>query len=192
MNPIRFVSRLTRKSRSNFFHAFLCPPRPQREALCTVYAFCRIVDDAVDVGQDRAAQRKELERRRAELAQVFEGSPEHPTAQRLPAAVKLFAEAAQGRGGAPTGRAISDEQLASFRLTPHPFHDDWNCIAHALRRRQLVHSLSYAPESPMAALEDLPDGRRPRKSWPMQRDRSRGPAQPHACSNLWTMRTDRP
>ena len=90
MNPARFVSRLTRKSRSNFFYAFLCLPRPQREALYAVYAFCRIVDDAVDLGQDRAAQRKELECWRAEIAQVFGGSPEHPAAQRLQEAVKLF------------------------------------------------------------------------------------------------------
>ena len=90
MNPTKFVSRLTRKSRSNFFYAFLCLPRPQREALYAVYAFCRIVDDAVDVGQDQAAKRKELERWRAEIAQVFDGSPAHPAARRLQAAVKLF------------------------------------------------------------------------------------------------------
>jgi phytoene synthase len=90
MNPAKFVSRLTRKSRSNFFYAFLCLPKPQREALYAVYAFCRIVDDAVDVGRDRAAQRKELERWRAEIAQVFGGSPEHPAAQRLQEAVKIF------------------------------------------------------------------------------------------------------
>jgi 15-cis-phytoene synthase len=90
MNPTRFVSRLTRKSRSNFFYAFLCLPRPQREALYAVYAFCRIVDDAVDVGQDQPAKRKELDRWRGEIAQVFDGSPTHPAAQRLQAAVKLF------------------------------------------------------------------------------------------------------
>ena len=90
MNPARFVSRLTRKSRSNFFYAFLCLPRPQREALYAVYAFCRIVDDAVDVGEDQAAKRKALERWRGEIAQVFDGSPEHPAAQRLQEAVKLF------------------------------------------------------------------------------------------------------
>jgi 15-cis-phytoene synthase len=90
MNPAKFVSRLTRKSRSNFFYAFLCLPRPQREALYAVYAFCRIVDDAVDLGEDQPAKRKELDRWRAEIAQVFEGSPEHPAAQRLQEAVKLF------------------------------------------------------------------------------------------------------
>jgi phytoene synthase len=90
MNPTKFVSRLTRKSRSNFFYAFLCLPRPQREALYAVYAFCRIVDDAVDVGEDQPAKRKELDRWRGEIAQVFDGSPSHPAAQRLQAAVKLF------------------------------------------------------------------------------------------------------
>jgi phytoene synthase len=90
MNPTKFVSRLTRKSRSNFFYAFLCLPRPQREALYAVYAFCRIVDDAVDVGQDQPAKRKELDSWRGEIAQVFDGSPTHPAAQRLQAAVKLF------------------------------------------------------------------------------------------------------
>src|SRR5512138_473208 len=90
MNPTQFVSRLTRKSRSNFFYAFLCLPRRQREAIYAVYAFCRIVDDAVDIGHDRAAQRKELERWRAEIVQVFEGTPEHPAAQRLHEAVRLF------------------------------------------------------------------------------------------------------
>ena len=90
VNPTQFVSRLTRKSRSNFFYAFLCLPRPQREAIYAVYAFCRIVDDAVDMGHDRAAQRKELERWRGEIALVFEGRPEHPAAQRLQEAVRLF------------------------------------------------------------------------------------------------------
>jgi phytoene synthase len=90
LSPTQFVSKLTRKSRSNFFYAFLCLPRPQREAIYAVYAFCRIVDDAVDIGHDRAAQRKELERWRAEIVQVFEGRPEHPAAQRLQEAVRLF------------------------------------------------------------------------------------------------------
>lgn len=106
MNPARFVSRLTRKSRSNFFYAFLCLPRPQREALYAVYAFCRIVDDAVDVGQDRAAQRKELERWRAEIAQVFEGRPVHPAAQRLQEAVKIF----------PIPRAALEEIIAGVEM----------------------------------------------------------------------------
>jgi hypothetical protein len=39
------------------------------------------------------------------------------------------------RGTYPQGRAISDEQLASLRLTPHRFHGDWNYTIHPVRRR---------------------------------------------------------
>jgi hypothetical protein len=35
----------------------------------------------------------------------------------------------------PKGRTISDEQLASLRLTPHRFHGDWNYTIHPVRRR---------------------------------------------------------
>src|SRR4029450_5802457 len=51
---------------------------------------CRMWDDAVDIAHDRAAQRKELERWRAEIVTVAEGRPEQPAAQRLQEAVRLF------------------------------------------------------------------------------------------------------
>ncbi len=90
MNAGQLVSRITRQSRSNFFYAFLCLPRPQREAIFAVYAFCRIVDDVVDLGRDRDGQRRELARWREEIARVYAGTPEHPVAQRLQQAVRVF------------------------------------------------------------------------------------------------------
>ncbi len=90
MNAGQFVSRLTRRSHSNFFYAFLCLPRRQREAIYAVYAFCRIVDDAVDLGRDREEQRRELQRWREEIARVYGGVPEHPAAQRLQQAIRTF------------------------------------------------------------------------------------------------------
>jgi 15-cis-phytoene synthase len=90
VNAGQFVSRLTRRSHSNFFYAFLCLPRPQREAIYAVYAFCRIVDDVVDLGQDREEQRRALARWREEIARVFEGVPEHPAGQRLQQALRTF------------------------------------------------------------------------------------------------------
>lgn len=90
MNAGRFVSRLTRKSRSNFFYAFLCLPRRQREAIYAVYAFCRIVDDAVDLGADRDAQRREIARWREEIGRVYSGAPAHPAGERLQHAVRAF------------------------------------------------------------------------------------------------------
>lgn len=81
---------LTRKSRSNFYYAFLFLPRRQREAMYAVYAFCRIVDDVVDLGRDPEVQRKELAHWRREVARCFEGTPDEPVAERLSQAVRAY------------------------------------------------------------------------------------------------------
>jgi phytoene synthase len=91
MNGTRLVSRLTRRSRSNFYYAFLVLPRARREALYAVYAFCRIVDDIADLGGDIALQRRELERWRGELARCYDGGPTHsPVAARLLEAIHRY------------------------------------------------------------------------------------------------------
>lgn len=96
MRAASFVSRLTRKSRSNFYYAFLTLPRPRREALYAVYAFCRTVDDIADLGQaqgaDPAELRAELNRWRHEVARCYEPgeAPRHPIAQRLAVAVQRY------------------------------------------------------------------------------------------------------
>jgi 15-cis-phytoene synthase len=106
MNAGRFVSRLTRKSRSNFFFAFLCLPRQKREAIYAVYAFCRLVDDAVDLGQDAAEQRRVLDAWREEIARVYGGEPEHPAGQRLQAAIAAF----------PIPRSVLEEIIAGVEM----------------------------------------------------------------------------
>ncbi|HEX7214933.1 MAG TPA: presqualene diphosphate synthase HpnD [Methylomirabilota bacterium] len=119
MNAGQFVSRLTRKSRSNFFYAFLCLPRAQREAIYACYAFCRIVDDAVDLGQDRAAQRAELQRWRDEIARVYEGQPEHPAGQRLQVAARQF----------PIPRVALEEIIAGVEMDmDHPTYETFEAL----------------------------------------------------------------
>jgi phytoene synthase len=83
---------LTRKSRSNFYYAFLSLPRARREALYAVYAFCRTVDDVADLGGDPAAQRAGLARWRTDVARCFEPgpAPEHPIALQLRDAVRAY------------------------------------------------------------------------------------------------------
>jgi phytoene synthase len=83
---------LTRKSRSNFYFAFLTLPRPRRDALYAVYAFCRTVDDVADLGHDPAAQRAELARWREDVARCFSpgAPPAHPIARQLQAAVAAY------------------------------------------------------------------------------------------------------
>ena len=83
---------LTRRSRSNFYYAFLTLPRARRDALFAVYAFCRIVDDVADLGRDTAAQRTELSRWREDVARCFEAGPppSHPIARQLATAVRAY------------------------------------------------------------------------------------------------------
>ena len=85
-------SRVTRKSRSNFYYAFLALPRARREALYAVYAFCRTVDDIADLGTDAAAQRAGLAAWRRDIARCYESgaAPEHPIARQLAGAVREF------------------------------------------------------------------------------------------------------
>jgi 15-cis-phytoene synthase len=96
MTPADLVSRLTRRSRSNFYFAFLTLARPRREALYAVYAFCRTVDDIVDLGEerglDRARAQDQLEHWRREVARCYApaSAPEEPIAQRLALAVRQF------------------------------------------------------------------------------------------------------
>jgi 15-cis-phytoene synthase len=88
------ASRITRRSRSNFYYAFLALPRRRREALYAVYAFCRTVDDIADVATsgDATAVRRRLADWRADIARCFEpdGAPRHPIAMRLAAAVRAY------------------------------------------------------------------------------------------------------
>ena len=96
MNASALVSQLTRRSRSNFYYAFLTLPRPRREALYAVYAFCRTVDDIADLGQERgtdpATLRGQLDAWREEIARCYApaGRPQHAIAQRLAAAVRAY------------------------------------------------------------------------------------------------------
>jgi phytoene synthase len=86
---------ITKKSRSNFYYAFLALPRARREALYAVYAFCRTVDDIAD-GESAGGpdeQRRQLAEWRADVGRCYEadGEPRHPVARQLAAAVRTYA-----------------------------------------------------------------------------------------------------
>lgn len=69
---------LTKKSGSNFYYSFLFLPKAKREAMYTVYAFCKAVDSAVDEPPAGSNPRDELARWRAELEAVYRGTPSWP------------------------------------------------------------------------------------------------------------------
>ena len=49
-----YCTTLTKKSGSNFYYSFLFLPKRRRDAMYTVYAFCKAVDSAVDVAREAA------------------------------------------------------------------------------------------------------------------------------------------
>lgn len=81
---------ITRRSSSNFYYAFMLLPAARRQALYSVYAFCRFVDDIADdqsVGNPAGL----LARWREELERVFNGTPAHPISRALAHNVRRFA-----------------------------------------------------------------------------------------------------
>jgi phytoene synthase len=85
---------ITRRSSSNFYFAFMLLPAERRQALYSVYAFCRFVDDIADdaVGDEAGGKPATLLARwREELERVFNGSPTHAISRALAYNVRRFA-----------------------------------------------------------------------------------------------------
>jgi len=74
----RYCTQVTKRSGSNFYYSFLFLPRPRREAMYTVYAFCREVDSAVDDAPTGSDPKEQLRRWRAELGAAYQGTPTEP------------------------------------------------------------------------------------------------------------------
>ena len=73
-----YCTSLTKQSGSNFYYSFLFLPKARRNAMYTVYAFCKAVDSAVDEPPPGSDPKEELRRWRAELEEVYGGSPTWP------------------------------------------------------------------------------------------------------------------
>jgi phytoene synthase len=58
---------------TNFYYSFLVLPAEKRNAIVSVWDFCRAVDDAVDEAEDCEGAQRELRRWRTELAACYEG-----------------------------------------------------------------------------------------------------------------------
>ncbi len=68
---------------SSFYAGMRILPKPQREAMYAVYAFCRAVDDVADEGGTRAERSAGLERWRAGIGALYAGHPTRDTAPLL-------------------------------------------------------------------------------------------------------------
>jgi len=70
-------------------------PKAQRDAIYTVYAFCRYCDDVADDGQALTTQHTLLEDWRRELDNCYAGKPTHRITQALQQTVEHYAIAKQ-------------------------------------------------------------------------------------------------
>ena len=61
------------EKKSNFFLGFLLLPKPKREALSAVYAYCRLIDDIVDEGLPKDEARRQLGVWREEIERLYQG-----------------------------------------------------------------------------------------------------------------------
>jgi presqualene diphosphate synthase len=67
----------TRAAGSSFYGGMRILPRPQREAMFEIYAFCRAVDDIADDPGPREARRSQLQCWRADIDALYAGAPPH-------------------------------------------------------------------------------------------------------------------
>ena len=75
-----YCTAITKRSGSNFYYSFFFLPAARRDAMYTVYAFCKEVDSAVDEAPPGSDPRKAISQWRAEVAAVYGGTPTHPVA----------------------------------------------------------------------------------------------------------------
>ena len=74
---------------SSFYLGMRVLPRPRREAMYAIYAFCRVVDDIADATGPREPRRAELDKWRADIDRLFEGKV-NPATVDLAGPVRAF------------------------------------------------------------------------------------------------------
>lgn len=89
MNDI--AKEISKKSKSSFYYAFNLLPAEQRDAMNTVYAFCRETDDIVDEGTVADDLKFEkLRKWRIELEKSLNGHSEYPLINKLSKTIQNF------------------------------------------------------------------------------------------------------
>lgn len=82
---------IARARAGNFYYSFQILPKPQRLAMCALYAFMRVADDLADEAAPVEARRAALLRWRDELQHALAGEPRLPIYHALADTIKQFA-----------------------------------------------------------------------------------------------------
>ena len=81
---------ITSRSGSSFLAGFICLSKPRRYAMTVIYAFCRVVDDAVDDAPDATTGAQHLDFWRQELHRCEGGQPDTPVGRALQGVIDDF------------------------------------------------------------------------------------------------------
>lgn len=90
MSPQEYCQNKAAASGSSFYYSFMFLPKPKREAITALYAFCREVDDIADECHDLNLARTKLAWWRTEIASLYQGKPQHPVSQALAPAIGRY------------------------------------------------------------------------------------------------------
>lgn len=85
------AKQISKESKSSFYYAFSLLPEKQRDALNTVYAFCRKTDDIVDdLSMPHEIRYEKLRKWRLEFEKAFVGRSEYPLLNKLGKTIANF------------------------------------------------------------------------------------------------------
>lgn len=88
---IETAQEIAKNSKSSFYYAFNLLPTDKRDAMNTVYAFCRQTDDIIDEGNEPAEKKSEkLRRWRIELERAFRGKSYYALLNKLAKTISRF------------------------------------------------------------------------------------------------------
>lgn len=90
MTPQAYCQSKAAASGSSFYYSFMFLPKPRREAITALYAFCREVDDIADECHEPDIARSKLNWWRTEIRSLYAGSPQHPVSKALSGAIKDY------------------------------------------------------------------------------------------------------
>ncbi len=83
LTPEIYCQKKVANSATSFYYSFLFLPKQKRQAIFSVYAFCREIDDIVDEGQDYQLALRNLNWWRQELRRAYLGQATHMVGKAL-------------------------------------------------------------------------------------------------------------
>ncbi len=85
-----YCEALARREAGNFYHAFRLLPRPERRAMCALYAYMRVTDDLSDDPGPVDEKRASLGAWRTQLERALGGEPSHALHPALADTVRTY------------------------------------------------------------------------------------------------------